>query len=64
MSVVPEALVGVQVGLRLLGLTVITDRCLPDALVPASLDDILAAASAAEPQLRRLVHAVAEELAA
>ncbi len=64
MSVVPEALAGVQAGMRLLGITVITDRCLPDALEPASLEAILAAAAGAEPHLRRLVRAVVGELGA
>src|SRR6185295_9794269 len=40
MSTVPEVIVGVHAGLRMLGLSVITDMCLPDALEPAVLEDI------------------------
>jgi purine-nucleoside phosphorylase len=55
MSTVPEVIVAVHQGTRALGFSVITDLCLPDALEPAKLDKILAAAAAAEPKLKRLV---------
>src|SRR5205807_6130626 len=62
MSTVPEVIVGVHCGLRNLGLSVITDMCLPDALEPARLDDILATAAIAEKKLRVLVRRVVGEL--
>ena len=62
MSTVPEVIVGVHGGMRNLGLSVITDMCLPDALVPARLEDIIATANAAEKQLRVLVRRVVQEL--
>jgi purine-nucleoside phosphorylase len=62
MSTVPEVIVGVHCGLRNLGLSVITDQCLPDALEPAKLEDIIATANAAEKQLRVLVRRVVGEL--
>jgi purine-nucleoside phosphorylase len=62
MSTVPEIIVGVHSGLRNLGLSVITDVCLPDALEPASLEDIIATANAAEKKLRVLVRRVVQEL--
>jgi purine-nucleoside phosphorylase len=55
MSTVPEVLVAVHAGLRVLGLSIITDLCFPDALKPAHVDEIIAAANAAEPRLRALV---------
>ena len=58
MSTVPEVLVARQQGLRVLGLSIITDRCLPDALEPASLERILAAARSAEPWLTGVVRGV------
>jgi len=63
MSTVPEVIVGVHAGLRNLGLSVVTDLCLPDALAPVVLEDILATAAAAEPKLRVLVRRVVEEIA-
>jgi purine-nucleoside phosphorylase len=63
MSTVPEVIVGVHCGLRNLGLSVITDVCLPDALEPVSLEEILATASAAEKKLRVLVRRTVGEMA-
>jgi purine-nucleoside phosphorylase len=58
MSTVPEVIVGVHVGLRNLGLSVVTDMCLPDALEPVKLEEILATAAQAEKKLRVLVRRV------
>jgi len=62
MSTVPEVLVAVHAGLRTLGLSVITDQCLPDALEPVKLEDIIATANVAEKKLRTLVRRVVGEL--
>ncbi len=55
MSTVPEVIVAVHCGLRVLGFSVITDECLPDALQPADIDKIIAVANASEPRLSALV---------
>jgi purine-nucleoside phosphorylase len=55
MSTVPEVIVCRHAGIRVLGISVVTDMCLPDALAPLSLADILAVASKAEERLRRVV---------
>ena len=62
MSTVPEVIVGVHAGLRILGFSIITDMCLPDALEPANLADIIAVANVAEKELRVLVRRVLQEL--
>jgi len=62
MSTVPEVIVAVHGGMRVLGLSIITDRCLPDALEPASVEQIIAVARAAEPALTALVRGVLERL--
>jgi purine-nucleoside phosphorylase len=62
MSTVPEVIVAVHCGLRTLGISVITDMCLPDALEPAKLEDILATAHAAEKKLRVLVRRCIEDM--
>lgn len=62
MSTVPEVIVGVHANLRILGLSVITDQCLPDALEPAVLADIIAVAHAAEKKLRVLVRRLVGEM--
>jgi purine-nucleoside phosphorylase len=55
MSTVPEVIVAVHAGLRVFGLSVVTDMCFPDALKPANIDEIIAQANAAQPKLRALV---------
>ncbi|MFN9369754.1 MAG: purine-nucleoside phosphorylase, partial [Planctomycetia bacterium] len=54
MSTVPEVIVAVHAGLKLLGISVITDRCLPDALKVATVEKILSVARTAEPKLHAL----------
>ena len=58
MSTVPEVIVARHQGMRVLGLSIITDLGLPDALEPASVERIIAVARAAEPRLTALVRAV------
>ncbi len=55
MSTVPEVIVAVHQGMRVVGFSIITDQCLPDALEPAHIDRIIATASRAEPHLTRLI---------
>jgi purine-nucleoside phosphorylase len=62
MSTVPEVIVGVHSRLRNLGLSVVTDVCLPDALEPVNLEEIIAVAAAAEKKLRVLVRRVLEQI--
>ncbi len=62
MSTVPEVIVAVHGGMRVLGLSIITDQCLPDALEPAELSTIIANAERAEPELTALVRGVLERL--
>jgi purine-nucleoside phosphorylase len=62
MSTVPEVIVARHGGMRVLGLSIITDLCLPDALEPTNLADILRVAREAEPQLTKVVRGVVERL--
>jgi purine-nucleoside phosphorylase len=62
MSTVPEVIVARQLGMRVLGLSIITDLCLPDALEPASVEQILAVARVAEPRLAALVQGIVPRL--
>jgi purine-nucleoside phosphorylase len=55
MSMVPENLVAVHGGMKVLGLAIVTDLCRPDALEPADIPKIIATARSSEPTLRKLV---------
>jgi purine-nucleoside phosphorylase len=63
MSTVPEVIVAVHQGMRVVGISIVTDQCLPDALEPADIDRIIATAAEAEPRLTRLITALVERMA-
>ncbi|MEM9185987.1 MAG: purine-nucleoside phosphorylase [Planctomycetota bacterium] len=58
MSTVPEVIVAVHCGLRVFGVAVVTDMCLPDALEEADVNEIIATANSAAPKLRALMEGV------
>ena len=62
MSVIPEVITAVHCGLKVVGFSVVTDMCLPDALKPADVDEIIATANAAEPKLRELVAGIVGQI--
>jgi purine-nucleoside phosphorylase len=63
MSTVPEVIVAAHAGLRVLGFSIVTDICLPDALEPVEIEKILAVAATGGRQLARLIPDVVEQLA-
>jgi purine-nucleoside phosphorylase len=58
MSTVPEVIVGVHAGFRILGVSIVTDLCLPDTLQPVKIEEIIATANEAEPRLAKLLRGV------
>jgi purine-nucleoside phosphorylase len=62
MSTAPEVIVAVHSKLRVLAFSIVTDMCLPDALQPANVEEIIAVAHGAERKLRGLVRRVVEDL--
>lgn len=58
MSTVPEVLTAVHSNMRVVGFSIVTDMCLPDALEPADVGRIIAVANAAQPSLCKLVRGV------
>ena len=63
MSTVPEVIVAVHGGMRVLAFSVVTDECFPDALEPVQIEKIIATASAAEPKLTQIVSTCIERMA-
>ncbi len=63
MSTVPEVLVAVHCGLRVLGLSIVTDVCFPDALKPVDVAEIIATANEAEPKLRKIILGILADFA-
>jgi len=62
MSTVPEVIVASHQEMEVLGFSVITDECFPDALEPVDVQEIIATAGKAEPKLTLLMREVVKRL--
>jgi purine-nucleoside phosphorylase len=62
LSTIPEVIAAVHGGMRILGLSVITNMNIPDDFKPALVEDIIAAAERAARSLQAIVGGVIEEL--
>lgn len=62
MSTVPEVIAAVHMGMRVMGMSVITDECFPDSLKPVEMKEILEAADIAEPKMTKIITRVLEKL--
>jgi len=62
MSSVPEILVALHAGLRVLGLSVVANVNDPDQFQPILIEDVIAAARKAEPRLQQLIINILAEL--
>jgi len=62
MSTVPEVIAAVHMGMDVLGISVITDECFPDALEPINIEHVLEAAAMAEPKMTNVMIGVLERL--
>jgi purine-nucleoside phosphorylase len=61
-SVVPEVIVARHMGMRVLGLGVVTDLCLPDEPAPTGLSEIIRSAEEPEPVMMRLLERIVAHL--
>jgi purine-nucleoside phosphorylase len=64
MSTIPEDIVAVHMGMQVLGLSVVTDACVPEELKPANIPEIIRIAKETEPRLTLLIRKVVEQLSA
>ncbi len=62
MSTVPEVIVARHMGMKVLGLSIVTDLCFPDLPQAVSHQIVIKAANEAEPKLTKLVEEVVREL--
>jgi len=62
MSTVPENIVANHMRMKVLGISIITDECFPEALKPVSVEEIIAVAKKAEPKLTQLMKEVVRRL--
>ncbi len=64
MSTVPETIVARHMSMDVLGFSILTDECFPDALEPVTLEDVLRVARKTEPKMTRLMKEVVRRLPA
>ena len=62
MSTVPENIVARHMGLDVLGFSILTDECFPDALRPVTLEEVIAVARQTEPRMTALMKEVVRRL--
>ncbi len=62
MSTIPENIVANHMGMKVLGISIITDECFPDSLQPAKVEEIIAAAMEAEPRMTFIMKEVIKRL--
>lgn len=62
MSTIPECIVANHMGIKVLGMSIITDECFPDALKPVVLREIISAANEAEPKMTKIFSEVVRQL--
>ncbi|MCH8567187.1 MAG: purine-nucleoside phosphorylase [Balneolales bacterium] len=62
MSTIPEVIAATHMGMKVLGISAVTDECFPDSLQPVVMSEILEAADIAEPKLTKVISGVLERL--
>ena len=62
MSTVPEDIVAVHMGIKVLGFSILTDECFPDALKPVTLKEVIKVANRAEPQMTAIMKEVVKRM--
>ncbi len=58
MSTIPENIVANHMGIKVLGFSIVTDECIPETLKPVNVEEIIAAAMAAEPKMTLIMKEV------
>ena len=62
MSTVPENIVANHMGMKVLGISIVTDECFPDTLKPVNVEEIIAAAMQAEPKMTLIMKELIKRL--
>ena len=62
MSSIPENIVGNHMGMKVFGISAITDECFPDALKPANVETIVKMAGIAEPKMTKIMFELIKKL--
>ncbi len=62
MSTVPEVIAANHAGMKVLGISIVTDECFPDALKPIDINEVISAAKTAEPKMTLIFKETVKQL--
>ncbi|MFB3057160.1 MAG: purine-nucleoside phosphorylase, partial [Ignavibacteriaceae bacterium] len=62
MSTIPENIVANHMGIKVLGISIVTDECFPDSLKPVNVEEIISTAMKAEPKMTLIMKEVIKRL--
>lgn len=62
MSTIPENIVANHMGMKVLGISIITDECFPETLKPVNVEEIINAAMKAEPKMTLIMKEVIKRI--
>ena len=62
MSTIPENIVANHMGMKVLGISIVTDECFPDSLKPVNVEEIIATAMQAEPKMTLIMKELIKRL--
>lgn len=62
MSTIPENIVANHMGMKVLGISIVTDECFPDSLKPVNVEEIIATAMKAEPKMTLIMKEVIKRI--
>jgi purine-nucleoside phosphorylase len=62
MSTIPENIVANHMGMKVLGVSIVTDECFPDSLKPVNVEEIIATAMETEPKMTLIMKEVIRRL--
>ncbi len=62
MSTIPENIVANHMGIKVLGISIITDECFPDSLKPVNVEEIISTAMKAEPKMTLIMKEVVKRI--
>jgi purine-nucleoside phosphorylase len=62
MSTVPEVIVARHMNMRVFGISIVTDECFPDSLAVTDIQEIIEAATEAEPKMTAIITGLVERL--
>ena len=62
MSTVPEAIVARHMEMKVFAVSIITDECFPDALVPVSVEEVIAVVCKTESKLTKIMKELVKKI--